>query len=95
MVRQHPLSGFEHCHFVGKLINAPCGNSNTPGSNDLYIDQSNYAEVISGIQRDEPIVTVAYYTLQIIGICDRNFGNSHPKLSEFWLSIVQVGHRFH
>ncbi len=54
LVRQHPLSGFEHCYFVGKLINAPCGNSNTPGSYDLYVDQSNYAEVMLGIQRDEP-----------------------------------------
>ncbi|MEH1805530.1 hypothetical protein [Nostoc sp.] len=27
-----------------------------------------------GIQRDEPIVTVAHYTWQIIGVCDRNFG---------------------
>ncbi|RCJ35625.1 hypothetical protein A6769_18430 [Nostoc punctiforme NIES-2108] len=38
LVRQYPLSGFEHCHFVDKLINAPCGNSNTPGSYDLYVD---------------------------------------------------------
>lgn len=74
LVRQHPLSGFERCHFVGKLINAPCGDCNTPGSYDLYVDQSNYAEVMSGIQRDEPIVTVAHCVWQIIGVCDRNFG---------------------
>lgn len=24
--------------------------------------------------QDEPIVTVAHYTWQIIGVCDRNFG---------------------
>ncbi|MBE9001703.1 hypothetical protein IQ274_26715 [Nostoc sp. LEGE 12447] len=74
LVRQHPLLGFEHCNFVGKLINAPCGDANTPGSYDLYVDQSNYAEVMSGIQRDEPIVTVAHYVWQIIGVCDRKFG---------------------
>ena len=71
LVRQYPLSGFEHCHFVGKLINAPCGDCNSPSSYDLYVDQSNYAEVILGIQRDEPIVTVAHCVWQIIGVCDR------------------------
>ncbi|MEH2025352.1 MAG: hypothetical protein V7K62_17500 [Nostoc sp.] len=74
LVRQHPLCGFEHCHFVGKLINAPCKDANTQGSYDLYVDQSNYAEVMLGIQRDEPIVTVAHCIWQIIGVCDRKFG---------------------
>ncbi|WP_251957927.1 hypothetical protein [Nostoc commune] len=29
---------------------------------------------MSGIQRDEPIVTVAHCVWQIIGVCDGNFG---------------------
>ena len=80
LVRQHPLSGFEHSHFVGNLINAPCGDANCQGSYDLYVDQSNYAEVMSGIQRDESIITVAHCIWQIIDVCDRNFG--YPRQEE-------------
>ncbi|BBD67341.1 hypothetical protein NIES4072_53650 [Nostoc commune NIES-4072] len=43
LVRQHPLSGFEHFHFVGNLINAPCGDANYQGSYDLYVDLQNTA----------------------------------------------------
>ncbi|MEC4813783.1 MAG: hypothetical protein SAK29_11015 [Scytonema sp. PMC 1069.18] len=74
VIQQHPLPDFLHYHFVGNLTNSPCGNSHEPESYDLYVDRSNYAEVISGLKRDKPQITYAHCMWNIICVCGCQLG---------------------
>lgn len=70
LVRQHSLSGFVHCQFVGNLINAPCGRCNYQGAYDLYIDQYNYSEnFISRLESGKYTITCLHSQWNIIGVC--------------------------
>ncbi|MGI8504602.1 MAG: hypothetical protein ACR2LR_26255 [Hassallia sp.] len=75
LVRQHSLSGFVHCQFVGNLINAPCGHGNYQGAYDLYIDQYNYSEdFISLLESGKHRITCLHSQWNIIGVCGNELG---------------------
>jgi hypothetical protein len=74
LVRQYPLAGFRHCHFVGNLIGAPCGSHDYHGAYDLYVDDSNHAKLASSLKGEKPSITVAHWTWHIIGVCGHELG---------------------
>lgn len=73
-IKQHPLPGFGHCHFVGSLIGAPCGTPSYHGPYDLYIDQSNHATLAEGLASTPPRLAVAHAIWHLLGVCGSEFG---------------------